>query len=135
VRPRRPYCLTTGQYATDATRDFPFSKPGTYFAKAWVASTFGALSSNVVKIVIRAPQGDDAVIWEALSHDKKLARFLQKPFWDYPPVEPGEAGKLKQLLDSYPHSSDAAWIRKALDEHARNKALIEETKKGSSSPH
>jgi len=117
---------------TDPTRDFPFSAPGIYFAKAWVATAFGGLPSNVVKVVIRPPQGDDALVWEAFKHDKRLARFLQKPFWEYPPVEPAEAQKLKQLLDSYPHASNAAWLRKALDEHAKNKALIEERKKARS---
>jgi hypothetical protein len=100
--------------------------------KAGVATSLGLLTSNVVRVTIPQPSGDDAAVWDVLKQDKKLAQFLQRPGWGNPAAEPGEADKLRELLNTYPRASQAASIRRSLDEHARNKALIEEMKKARS---
>jgi hypothetical protein len=61
------------------TGGFAFPHAGTYLVKVRVSSKFGDLMSNVVRVVIRQPQGDDAAIWEALKADKGLAQY-----YDYP---------------------------------------------------
>jgi hypothetical protein len=75
---------------------------------------------------IRESHGDDAAVWEVIKHDKKLAQFIQRPHIENPHFEPVEATKLRELLNTYPNSAQATSIKRALDEHARNKALIKE---------
>jgi len=114
------------------TGGFAFPHAGTYFVKVRVSSKFGDLMSNVVRVVIQQPQGDDAAIWEALKADKGLAQYFASPDWDGAVAGQGE--KLQQLLNKYPNSSHAASMRKALAEYARQKAQIEETKKAKGNP-
>ena len=119
---------------TEPTKDFAFPAPGIYFVKATVDTSLGLLSSNMVRVLIGQPAGDDAAVWEQLQHDKELARFIQKPFWDNPSFESQEVAKLKQLLERYPRSSQAASMKKALDRHAATKAAIEKLRKPNSNP-
>ena len=124
--------LWNGPFYTEGrapTGGFAFPHAGTYFVKVRVSSKFGDLMSNVVRVVIQQPQRDDAEIWEALKADKGLARCF-----DYPDGAAGQGEKLQQLLNKYPNSSHAASMRKALDEYARQKAQIEETKKAKGNP-
>jgi hypothetical protein len=111
---------------------FAFPHAGTYFVKARVSSKFGDLMSNVVRVVIQQPQGDDAAIWEALQADKGLAQYFATPDWDG--AVAGQAEKLQHLLNKYPNSSHAASMRKALADYARQKAQIEEAKKAKGNP-
>lgn len=127
--------LWNGPSYTEArapTGGFAFPHPRTYFVKVRVSSKFGDLMSNVVRVVIRQPQGDDAAIWEALKADRGLAQYFASPDWDGAVAGQGE--KLQQLLSKYPNSSHAASMRKALAEYARQKSQIEETKKAKGNP-
>jgi hypothetical protein len=63
-----------GEAATDG---FAFPHVGTYFVKVRASSHLGDLMSNVVRVVIRPPQGNNAAIWEALKADKELASVLR----------------------------------------------------------
>ena len=108
---------------------FAFPHAGTYFVKVRVSSKFGDLISNVVRVVMQQPQGDDAAIWEALKADTGLAQY-----YDYPDGAAGQGEKLQQLLNKYPNSSHAASMRKAPAAYARQKAQIEETKKAKGNP-
>lgn len=117
---------TKGQAPADG---FAFPHVGTYFVKVRASSHFGDLMSNVVRVVIRRPRGDDAAIWETLKADKELARY-----YGFPNGAPGQGEKLQQLLSKYPNSSHAASMKKVLVVYARQKAEIEETKKARSSP-
>jgi hypothetical protein len=112
--------------------DFAFPHVGTYFVKVRVSSKFGDLMSNVVRVVIQQPQGDDAAIWEALKADKGLIQYYADPDWDGTVAGQGE--KLQQLLNKYPNSSHAASVKWALAAYARLKAEIEERKKAKSAP-
>jgi hypothetical protein len=113
------------------TDDFAFPHVGTYFVKIKVASNLGELMSNVVRVVVRQPRGDDAAIWEALKADKGLARY-----YGFPDGTPGEGEKLQQLLNKYPNSSHVASMKKALAVYARQQAEIDAAKKarGASRP-
>jgi len=102
---------TTKQAPTDG---FAFSHAGTYFVKVRASSHFGDLISNVVRVAIRQPQGDDAAIWEVLKSDKGLARY-----YGFPDGAIIQGEKLQQLLNKYPNSSHAASMKKALAGYAR----------------
>ena len=124
--------LWNGPFYTEGrapTGGFVFPRAGTYFVKVRVSSKLGDLMSNVVRVVIQQPQGDDAAIWEALKADKGLAQY-----YDYPDGAAGQGEKLHQLLNKYPNSSHAASMKKALAAYARQKAQIEETKKAKGNP-
>jgi len=117
---------TTKQAPTDG---FAFPHVGTYFVKIKVSSGAGDLISNVVRVVIRQPEGDDAAIWEVLKADKGLARY-----YGFPDGAAGQGEKLQQLFSKYPNSSHAASLKKALAVYARQKAEIEEANKARSNP-
>ena len=113
----------TGQTPTEG---FAFPHAGTYFVKVKVSSDFGDLMSNVVRLAIRQPQGDDAAIWETLKADKELTRY-----YGFPNGAPGQGQKLQRLLNKYPNSSHAASMKKVLAVFARQEAEIEEARKAS----
>jgi hypothetical protein len=117
---------TKGQAPTDG---FAFPHVGTYFVKVRASSHFGDLMSNVVRVVIRQPRGDDAAIWETLKADKELARY-----YGFPNGAAGQGEKLQQLLNKYPNSSHAASMKKVLAVYARQKAEIEQVNKARSTP-
>jgi hypothetical protein len=119
---------------TDATRvaptdDFAFPHATTYSVEVEVASDFGRLMSNVVRVVVKQPHGDDAAIWGHLEADKGLARY-----YGYQDGAPGQGEKLEQLLNKYPNSSHVASMKKALAVHALQETEIEEMKKARSTP-
>jgi hypothetical protein len=107
-----------------AADGFAFPHAGIYFVKARASSKLGDLVSNVVRVVIREPQGDDAAVWEVFKADKGLARFYSSPN-----VDPNRAEKLQELLSRYPNSSHAVFMKKALAVYARQKAEIETARK------
>jgi hypothetical protein len=113
----------------DPTDGFAFPHVGTYFVKVRASSKVGDLMSNVIRVVIRQPQSDDAAIWEALKADKELARY-----YGFPNGAAGEGEKLQQLLNKYPNSSHAASMKKALAVYARQRAEIEQVNKAQSAP-
>jgi hypothetical protein len=115
---------TPRQSAADG---FAFPHAGTYFVKARASSKFGDLMSNVVRVVIREPQGDDAAVWEAFKADKGLARY-----YSCPNIDANQSEKLQQLLNKYPNSSHAVFMKRALAVYAREKAEIEAAKKARS---
>jgi hypothetical protein len=105
------------------TEGFAFPHPGTYLAKVMVLADVGDLTSNVVRIVVLEPHGEDAAVWDALKADKELALY-----YGYP--RPGGAvqavvERLQKLLNRYPHSSHTAAMRKALNVYAKHKAEME----------
>jgi hypothetical protein len=106
---------------------FAFPHAGTYLVKARASSKFGDLMSNVIRVLIRQPQGDDAAIWEALKADQGLSRY-----YSYSNGATLQGEKLQQLLNKYPNSSYAAAMKKALSVYARRKAEIEAAKKARS---
>lgn len=109
------------------TQGFAFPHAGTYFVKVKIFSDVGELMSNVVRVVMRQPQGDDAAIWEALKANKRMALYYVRPNLD--DAAAGEGEKLQQLLNRYPNSSHVASMNKALAVYARQKSLIEERNK------
>jgi len=115
---------TTRQSAADG---FAFPHVGTYFVKVRASSKVGDLMSNVVRVLIRQPQGDDAAIWEALKADQGLARY-----YSYSNGATLQGEKLQQLLNKYPNSSYAGYMKKVLAAYARQKAEIEAAKKARS---
>jgi hypothetical protein len=116
-----------GTMRQSAWNGFAFPHAGTYCVGARASSKVGDLISNVVRVVIRQPQGDDAVIWEALKSDKSLAQYYALPNGDA-----AQGKKLQQLLDKYPNSSHAPSMKKALAMYARQKAETEGAKKARS---
>jgi hypothetical protein len=106
------------------TDGFAFPHVGTYFVKAKASSHFGDLISNLVRVDIRQPSGDDAAIWETLKADKGLAWF-----YDFPQGSASQGEKLQRLLSKYPNSSHAASMKRVLAVYARQKAEIEEVEK------
>lgn len=117
---------TKGLVPTDG---FAFPHSGTYFVKVRASSHLGDLMSNVVRVVIRRPQGDDAAIWEALESDKELARY-----YGFPNGAAGQGEKLRKLLNEFPNSSHAASMKKALTVYAKQEPEIEELKKAQGAP-
>jgi hypothetical protein len=117
---------TTKQAPTDG---FAFPHAGTYSVKIKVSSGAGDLISNVVRVVIRNPEASDAAIWEVLQADKGLARY-----YGFPDGAAGQGEKLQQLLSTYPNSSHAASMKRALAVYARQKSEVEEVKKARSNP-
>jgi len=111
------------------TDGFAFPHAGTYFVKVTVSSGAGDLISKAVRVVIRQPRGDDAVIWETLKADKGLARY-----YGFPDGTAGQGEKIQHLLSKYPNSSHAASLKKALAMYAREKAEIEAVNKARSNP-
>lgn len=107
---------------------FAFPHAGTYFVKARASSKVGDLMSNVIRVLIRQPQGDDTAIWEALKADQGLARY-----YSYSNAATLQGEKLQQLLNKYPNSSYAGYMKKVLSVYARQKAEIEAAKKARSS--
>lgn len=114
------------------TQGFAFPHSGTCFVKVKVFSDVGDLMSNVARVVIRQPLGNDAAIWEALKANKRMALYYVRPNLD--DAVAGEGEKLQQLFNRYPSSSHTATMKKALAEYARQKAQIEETKKAKGNP-
>jgi hypothetical protein len=122
--------LWNGPAATmrqSAWNGFAFPHAGIYFVKARASSKVGDLMSNTVRVAIREPNGDDAEVWEAFKTDKGLARF-----YSCPNVDANQAEKLQQLLNKYPNSSHAAFMKRALAAYAREKAEIEAARKARS---
>lgn len=109
------------------TQGFAFPHAGTYLVKVKIFSDVGDLMSNVVRVVMRQPQGDDAAIWEALKANKRMALYYVRPNLD--DAVAGEGEKLQQLFNRYPNSSQAASMRKALAASARQRVKIEQMKK------
>ena len=107
-----------------ATGGFAFPHVGTYFVKVRASSHFGDLISNVARVVIMQPRGDDAAIWETLKADKELARF-----YEFPNGDAAQGEKLQHLLNKYPNSSHTASMKKALLIYARQKAESERAKR------
>jgi len=103
---------------------FAFPHVGTYFVKVTAASPFGDLMSNVVRVMILQPQGDDAAIFGALKADRQLARS-----YGFPGGAATQGEKLQQLLKRYPNSSYTASLKKALAVYARQRAENEEEEK------
>jgi hypothetical protein len=116
----------------ELARDLAFPAPGTYFVKARAVTALGVLMSNQVRLVVKPPRGDDSAVWETLEHDIKLVKFIQAPEWDSANDEPPEAAKLRVLLERYPKSSHAPYIKKALDDSDKQKTTIKELKKARS---
>jgi hypothetical protein len=83
--------------------------------------------SNVVRVEMRQPQGDDAAMWEALKANKRMALCDVRPNLD--DAVAGEGEKLQQLFNRYSNSSHAASMRKALAASARQRVKIEEMRK------
>jgi hypothetical protein len=117
---------TKGLAPTDG---FAFPHVGTYLVKVRASSKVGDLMSNVVQVVVRQPQGDDAAVWETLKSEKELARY-----YAFPNGAPGQGEKLQELLIKYPNSSHATAMKKALAEYAKQEAEIEQEKKATSTP-
>jgi hypothetical protein len=112
----------------DPTDGFAFPHAGIYFVKVRASSPFGDLMSNVVRVKILEPHGNDAAIFASLEADKELARY-----YGFPNGAAGQGGKLQQLLKKYPNSSYTAAMKKALAVYARQQAEIEKEKTRSSS--
>jgi len=94
--------LWNGPFYTEGrapTGGFAFPHAGTYFVKVRVSSKFGDLISNVVLLLIRQPQGDDAAIWEAFKVDKGLSQYYACSNWDG--AVAGQVEKLQQLLERF----------------------------------
>jgi hypothetical protein len=113
-----------GQAPTDG---FAFPHVGTYFVKVRASSRFGDLMSNVVRLMIWQPRGDDAAIWETLKADKELARY-----YGFPNGAAGQGEKIQQLLSEYPHSSHTASMKRVLVVYVRQKAEVEQANKARS---
>jgi hypothetical protein len=114
-------------------KGFAFLHPGTYFVEVRIlVCDVGDLTSNVVRIVVLEPHGEDVGVWEALKADKELALY-----YGYP--RPGGAvqavvERLQKLLYRYPHSSHTAAMRKALDVYAKHKAEMEKLRNSGQVP-
>ena len=105
------------------TGSFAFPHVGTYFVKVRASSHFGDLISNVIRVAILQPRGDDAAIWKALQADKELARF-----YEFPNGDSVQGEKLQHLLNMYPNSSHSTSMKKALSTYACRKAESERIK-------
>ncbi|MEP6849544.1 MAG: hypothetical protein ABI999_11860 [Acidobacteriota bacterium] len=112
--------------AGKVTTEYAFQEPGIFFVKG--ISFFGEdskpIESKPVRIEIKAPEGEDLEVWNAIKGNKKIAYLMQYSAFGADRDEEKQqlTDQVEQIIAKYPQSIYSGYLKTNLEKFKANEA-------------
>lgn len=112
-------------YISQDEMQFRFKEPGVYYFRSLFSFTADddqaatKLESKPIKIELKAPKGDDLIVWNKIKDDGNFAYFIHTKEIPIPTYKPEErarfVARVEQIMADHPHSFYAALLRPGIE--------------------
>jgi hypothetical protein len=115
------------------TTDYAFPEPGEYFIKgiSYIGENSTPIESKPIKVIIKAPTGDDLEVWNKIKGNKQIAVLMQRGEITVEKETERQkfATQAEQISEQFPNSVYSSYLKSKLEKYKVDEIRRNETYK------